>query len=418
MVLQTGRIEFPGADGQVLAARIDLPPGPVRAWALFAHCFSCSKDVHAAHRIARRLAAHGLGVMRFDFTGLGQSEGDFANTNFSTNVQDLLAAANWLQAETGGPHLLIGHSLGGAAAIVAGGQIESVKAVATLGAPADADHVLAAFDDQVADIETDGEAEVHLAGRPFTIKRQFLDDVRGASVRDAASALRKPLLILHAPLDDIVGIENATGLFTAARHPKSFISLDMADHLLSEPGEADHAAEAIAGWVGRYLPSGDAAMSAPSSPIGAEVYVSETGRSAYEVSVRAGAHSMLADEPVSVGGGGAGPDPYDYVAAGLGACTAMTLRMYASRKDWPLEKVSVSVSHEKSHAEDCAQCEKGRKVDVFTRTLHVQGALDDDQRARLVEIAEKCPVHRTLMEPNMIRTHLAGDSTTANPVTR
>lgn len=406
MQLQTGRVEFPGAEGQMLSARIDMPGHLPRAWALFAHCFSCSKDVHAASRIAHQLVARGLGVMRFDFTGLGHSEGDFANTNFSTNVQDLIAAAEWLGEETSGPHLLIGHSLGGAAAIVAAGQIASVSAVATIGAPSDAAHVLKVFDNQVEEIEMQGEAEVHLAGRPFTIKRQFIDDVRGTSVRDAVAALRKPLLIMHAPRDEIVGIENATSLFLAARHPKSFISLDTADHLLGQPGEAQYAADAIAGWAERYLPVLPAALNAPPAPAGASIHVSETGRSPFEMAVRIDGHSLIADEPVSVGGHDAGPDPYELVSAALGACTAMTLRMYATRKGWPLEHVSVSLSHTKTHAEDCENCEKGRKVDQFTRTIYVKGDLDADQKARLLEIADKCPVHKTLMEPVLVETRL------------
>lgn len=406
MELQTGRVEFPGAEGQMLAARIDMPGHLPRAWALFAHCFSCSKDVHAASRVARQLVARGLGVMRFDFTGLGHSEGDFANTNFSTNVQDLIAAAEWLGAETSGPHLLIGHSLGGAAAIVAASRIDSVTAVATIGAPADAVHVLKSFDNRVEEIEAQGKAEVHLAGRPFTIKRQFIEDVRGTSVRDAVAALRKPLLILHAPRDETVGIENATRLFLAARHPKSFISLDTADHLLSRPGEGQYAADAIAGWAERYLPPLPVPLIAPPAPDGAPIHVSETGRSPFEMALRIDGHSLLADEPVSIGGHDAGPDPYELVSAALGACTAMTLRLYASHKGWPLEHVSVSLSHVKSHAEDCENCEKGRKVDLFTRTIHVQGDLDAEQKARLLEIADKCPVHKTLMEPVLVETRL------------
>ena len=347
--------------------------------------------------------------MRFDFTGLGHSEGDFANTNFSTNVQDLIAAADWLAGHAGGPQLLIGHSLGGAAAIVAASRIDSVAAVATIGAPADADHVLKAFDEHVEEIETEGEAEVRLAGRPFTIKRQFLADVRGATVRDAVAGLHKPLLILHAPLDETVGIENATALFVAARHPKSFISLDTADHLLGQPGEAQYAAEAIAGWAARYLPGRDdvdAVAAVPAASDGAQVFVSETGRGSFEMAVQIGSHSLIADEPEEVGGDDAGPDPYEFVSAGLGACTAMTLRMYARRKNWPLDHVSVSLWHEKTHAEDCEACEKGRKVDLFQRIVHVEGALDQDQKARLLEIADKCPVHKTLMEPVLIKTEL------------
>ncbi|MEM9738868.1 MAG: bifunctional alpha/beta hydrolase/OsmC family protein [Pseudomonadota bacterium] len=408
MTLKTGRADFTSDKGVTLAARLDVPEVPARAWALFAHCFSCSKDIHAAQRIAKRLASLGIGVMRFDFTGLGHSEGDFANTNFSSNVQDLISAAAWLGERTGGPQLLIGHSLGGAAAIVAARQISTVKAVATIGAPSDAEHVIHNFGEHIDEIETRGEAEVRLAGRPFTIRRQFLEDVRGANVTNAAATLKRPLLVLHAPLDNTVGIENATGLFLAAKHPKSFISLDSADHLLSKANDAAYVADGIAAWASRYLPAEAKPQHAPGvTPVPhGPVNVSETGNGLYEVAVETGQHRFLADEPGSVGGGDAGPDPYQLLSAGLGACTAITLRMYANRKGWPVETVSVQVTHEKGHAEDCEHCEEGRKVDIFERHLSIKGELDKEQYARLVEMADKCPVHKTLMEPVMVRTRL------------
>ncbi len=401
------RIELTGADGQALAARLDLPAGPVRATALFAHCFSCSKDLLAAKRIAETLSERGIAVLRFDFTGLGHSEGDFANTNFSTNIADLHAAAEWLGETHGGPDLLIGHSLGGAAVIVAGGQMQQVRAIATIGAPSDAEHVLRQMGEDLADIETGGEAEVSLAGRPFRIRRQFVEDVRGHNVRDAAASLGKPLLVMHAPLDEIVGIDNATGLFVAAKHPKSFISLDTADHLLSRGEDAVYAATALAAWASRYIGAADAGRPQPDAGKAPhDVVVSETGNGAYENSVVIGPHQLLADEPAAVGGGGQGPDPYEYVTAGLGACTSMTIRMYADRKQWPLEGVRVSLTHAKDHAEDCEHCEQGRKVDIFTREIRLDGPLSDDQRQRLLEIADKCPVHRTLHDPAHIRTSL------------
>ncbi|MEO0466380.1 MAG: bifunctional alpha/beta hydrolase/OsmC family protein [Pseudomonadota bacterium] len=400
MALVQGRMEFPGADGQTLAARVDVPPHPPRAYALFAHCFSCSKDIKAAGRIAQKLTEAGFGVVRFDFTGLGQSEGDFANTNFTTNVQDLVAAADWMVSAGAPPRLLIGHSLGGAAVVTAAREIASAKAVATLGAPADAEHVIHNFGEQIDEIEARGEAVVRLAGRPFTIKRQFLEDVRGASVRDAAAALGRPLLVLHSPIDDTVGVDNATGLFLAARHPKSFVSLDGADHLLSAREDAEYAAEVIAGWSRRYV------FEAVTEDQNG-VVVSEARRGGkFENAIMIDGHAIIADEPPSVGGRDAGPDPYELVSAGLGACTSMTLRMYSDQKGWPLEKVSVALFHEKTHADDCAHCEEGRKVDVFERRITVEGPLDDDQRARLLEIADKCPVHRTLEEPVVIRTRL------------
>lgn len=405
-MLKNGRIDFPGGQGQTLAARLDLPDFPPRAYALFAHCFSCSKDIHAASRIARRLTEHGIGVLRFDFTGLGNSEGDFSNTNFSTNIQDLEAAAEWLSAQGAGPQLLIGHSLGGAAVVAAAAHLPEVKAVATIGAPSDAEHVIHTFGHHLDEIEKTGEAEVRLAGRPFTIKQQFVEDVRGAKVREAAAALKRPLLVLHAPLDEIVGIDNATGLFVAAKHPKSFISLDSADHLLTRETDARYAADMIAAWGTRYIYEDEREQPLKTARGSRDVVVTETGRGKLENMVAAGDHHFLIDEPVEVGGGGRGPDPYELVSAGLGGCTSMTLRLYAERKGWPLEKVSVALSHAKDYAEDCEHCEEGRKIDIFERSVTLEGPLDEAQRARLLEIADKCPVHRTLEEPVHIRTRL------------
>jgi len=364
------RIEFPGANGQMLSARIDRGVRAPKAWALFAHCFSCSKDILAAKRIAERLALQDIGVMRFDFTGLGHSEGDFADTNFSTNIDDLVAAASWLRETYSSVDLLIGHSLGGAAVVTAAQRIEGVKAVATIGAPSDAEHVIHAFGNDLDQIEAKGEANVSLAGRPFKIKKQFVDDVRGAKVRDAAASLRRPLLVLHSPIDQTVGIENASGLFVAAKHPKSFISLDGADHLLSRKEDAEYAADMIAAWAAKHLPSSAAEQTQNSG----DIIVEETGNGRFENAITIGGRTFIADEPVSVGGGGQGPDPYEWVTAGLGACTNMT------------------------------HCEEGRKVDIFHRDIELKGDLDASQRARLLEIADKCPVHRTLHETVLVRT--------------
>ena len=404
MPTHPSRIEFPGANGQMLSARIDRGAAPPKAWALFAHCFTCSKDTLASKRVAERLAEQGFGVMRFDFTGLGHSGGDFANTNFSTNVQDLIAAGNWLRETYGSVDLLLGHSLGGAASVVAARQIDGVKAVATIGAPADADSVISNFEANLDEIETRGEADVLLAGRQFTIKKQFIDDVRGASVRDAAAALRLPLLILHSPVDQTVGIENATGLFMAAKHPKSFTSLDTADHLLTRREDAEYAADIIAAWASHHIPKSEAVAKTLTGQ--EDVVVEETRNGRYENAITIGAQHYIADEPAGVGGGGQGPDPYQWVTVGLGACTSMTLRMYAERKKWPLESVKVTLRHEKDYAEDCEECEEGRKVDIFHREIEINGDLDAGQRARLLEIADKCPVHRTLHEPVLVRTRV------------
>lgn len=398
------RVEFEGALGDRLAARLELPATRPVAYAIFAHCFSCSKDIIAATRISRRLAQLGLAVLRFDFTGLGQSDGDFANTNFSSNIQDLIAAGKFLEAEYQAPALLVGHSLGGAAVIAAALDMPSVKAVATIGAPADAEHVQCQFSGDVETIERDGEAEVSLAGRPFTIKKQFLDDIRGRTLEDAVAALRRPLLIAHSPVDETVSVENASRLFLAAKHPKSFVSLDDADHLLRGDVPARHAADMIAAWAARYVVDG-AAADLP-DPVADSVVVRETGQGRFQNHVVVGEHVMLADEPRRVGGDDTGPTPYQFLNAALGTCSSMTMRMYAERKGWPLERATVTLHHEKGHAEDCEACAEGeeRNVDIIERRIRLEGPLDDEQRARLVEIADKCPVHRTLNRPVVIRT--------------
>ena len=399
-------VDFSGADGQRLAGRLDLPNGkPPRAMVLFAHCFSCSKDIAAARVIARTLAEAGFGVMRFDFTGLGASEGAFEDTNFSTNIADLESASAWLAENYDAPSILVGHSLGGAAVVAVASRLPSVKAVATIGAPSDADHVIHTFGSRLDEIEQRGEADVNLAGRPFKIKKQFVEDVSGAKVREAAASLGRALLVLHSPLDEVVGIENASGLFVTAKHPKSFISLGKADHLLSRKTDAIYAANMIASWAEGYI--AEVETPSPVTPFSSKMTVSETGIGRFQNLVRVGRHEFLADEPLSVGGDDTGPTPYDFLLAGLGACTAMTLRMYAERKKWPLEKVSVTLSHAKDYATDCVDCDPKSRIDIFEREITILGDLDDAQRQRLLEIADKCPVHRTLEAKAEVHTRLA-----------
>ncbi|WP_324402021.1 alpha/beta fold hydrolase [Ottowia sp.] len=387
------RIEFPGSQGTPLAGRLEWAEAPPRDWALLAHCFTCSKDTKAAVYIARALAEAGFGVLRFDFTGLGGSGGDFANTDFSSNVDDLVAAADWLRGARGVPALLIGHSLGGAAVLAAAERIPDARAVATLGAPFEPAHVARQFGDQLERIQREGEAVVQLGGRPFTVRRQMLDDLQGQRQAARIHALRRPLLVLHAPRDAVVDIDNAGRIFQAALHPKSFIALDGADHLLQREADARYAAQVIATWAGRYL---EPAPEAPAADDG-WVQVQETGTGAYAVDVQAGRHHWLADEPVAVGGDDAGPNPYQMLSAALGACTVMTMRMYANRKQWPLERARVALRHEKVHASDCAECEtRTGRIDRIERRIEVEGALDAAQRQRLLEIADMCPVHRTL----------------------
>ncbi len=326
-MIKSRKIEFPGTGGTLLAARLDQPAQP-RAFALFAHCFTCGKDIFAASRIAEVLASRGIAVLRFDFTGIGSSEGEFANTNFSSNVRDLVAAADYLRQNHGVPSLLIGHSLGGAAVLAAAKHVPDATAVVTIGAPASATHVTHNFAADLADIVEKGTAEVSLAGRTFTITRQFLDDLAAQNFLDDLGAMKKALLVCHAPLDEYVGIDNATTIFTAARHPKSFLSLDTADHLLRKRADAIYVADVIANWATRYLDESERAVALPDGV----VEVSETRGGRFTQRVRAGRHSLLADEPVAVGGDDAGPGPYDYLLAALGACTSMTMRLYAARK--------------------------------------------------------------------------------------
>ena len=405
MTVTSEKLSFAGTGGQELAARLEKPRGRSHAVALFAHCFTCTKDIFAAARIAAGLASRGIAVLRFDFTGLGHSEGEFANTNFSSNVDDLVAAADHLRSLGTAPKIVIGHSLGGAAVLAAAGRIPEAVAVATIGAPADPAHVQHLFQAARPEIEAKGEAEVLLAGRPFTIKKQFLEDIEATRLEAAIGDLRKALLVFHAPRDATVGIENAGRIFGAAKHPKSFVSLDDADHLLTRRQDANYVAEVLAAWAGRYL---GLAQAEPLKAASGTVVVQEAGEGKFAQHVAAGPHQLRADEPLSVGGEDSGPGPYDLVMAGLGACTSMTLRLYAERKGWPLERVTVTLSHDKIHAEDCADCEtKSGRLDRIDRRLLVEGALDDEQRARLLEIADKCPVHRTLESEVVVTTGLA-----------
>jgi len=398
------RFEFPNARGEKLAAVLDRPAGEPTAYALFAHCFTCGKDVLAAKRIAEGLTARGIAVLRFDFTGLGASEGEFANTHFSSNVADLVAAANHLRERYRAPGLLIGHSLGGAAVLAVAEHCPEARAVATIAAPADPAHVTGLFKEQVADIHASGEVEVALAGRPFRIRREFLDDVAEQKLHGHLATLRKALLVLHSPTDDLVGIENASAIFTAAKHPKSFISLSGADHLLSKRADAVYVAEVIAAWSQRYL---DMVPQPDMEPIEG-VLVTETGNGKFEQSIVAGKHRYLADEPVSAGGNGSGPSPYEYLLAALGACTSMTIRLYAEHKKLPLRRVAVHLTHDKIHAVDCENCEtKEGKIDRIEREIRLEGELSAEQRARLMEIADKCPVHRTLHSEIDVRTREA-----------
>ncbi len=400
--MSTSRVTFTGHSGHTLAARLDLPDTAHIATAIFAHCFTCSKDMAAAKRISQRLAGLGIAVLRFDFTGLGHSQGEFANTSFSTNVDDLKAAAEWLAQRDMPASLLIGHSLGGAAVLKVAPSIPTIKAVATLGAPFDPGHVTHNFAGALAQIAQDGAGEVMLGGRPIRIGQGFVDDVSVVSLTQSLSAMKAALLVLHAPHDETVGIENATQIFTAAKHPKSFVTLDDADHLITNADDACYAAEVIVSWASRYL---DLPKAAP--PIGIPegiVRVSEADERSFlqDISSAKG-HHILADEPVAYGGTDRGMSPYGLLSSALGACTSMTIRMYARRKGWPLTGISVDVSHDKVHAQDTGTL---GQIDQFQREITLSGALSEDQRVRLLEIADKCPVHKTLERSSHVVTTL------------
>jgi uncharacterized OsmC-like protein/pimeloyl-ACP methyl ester carboxylesterase len=395
--MRTERFHFAGSAGQQLAAALDLPEGEPKAYALFAHCFTCSKDVLAARHMAQALSAKGIAVLRFDFTGLGSSEGDFANSTFSSNVADLVLAADHLRETRKAPAILIGHSLGGAAILAAAAQIPDAKAVVTIAAPSDPAHVTGLFAERIDDIRTHGKVEVSLAGRPFTIRREFLDDIAEHRLMGDVTNLHKALLILHAPTDDTVGIDNATRIFVAAKHPKSFVSLAGADHLLTRRQDSNYVADVIAAWVERYLDAAAPAAGAGLDEVPRTVVVQETRASTFQQTISVGPHRLVADEPKAVGGEDSGPGPYDYLLAALGACTSMTMRLYANRKALPLDRVTVTLTHGRIYGSDCAECEtKEGMLDQIERVIGIEGNLDADQRKRLLEIADKCPVHRTL----------------------
>ena len=388
--MPTETIRFPGRQGRELAARLDTPAEAPRAYALFAHCFTCSKDSKAAAYVAQALAARGIATLRFDFSSL----------EFSSNLEDLLAAAAWLREHRAAPQILAGHSLGGAAVLAVAAKIPEVRAIATLGAPFDPSHVAHLVKDPK---EAGDDLQVSIAGRQFRVAKNFFDDLAGQKAAATIAALRKPLLVFHSPLDTIVDIENASKIFLAAKHPKSFVSLDRADHLLTQKDDAQYAATVLAAWASRYLE----AEAAPAAAVPG-VRVAEAGDGRFAQLVTMGRHRLRADEPAAVGGDDSGPSPYDLLLAGLGACTSMTVRMYAAQKKWPLERVTVDLKHDQVHATDCAECEtREGKIDRIERVLTLEGNLDEAQRARLLEIANKCPVHRTLHSEVWVPTKLA-----------
>lgn len=403
--MQNLRVQFPNAAGETLSGILTLPVIAPRAYAIFAHCFTCTKNLKAATNISRAMTEAGFAVLRFDFTGLGESEGAFADTNFSSNVGDLLAAVRYLEAEYEAPSILLGHSLGGTAVLQAAKDVPSALAVATIGSPAEPTHVAALLSEARDELKDNGLAEVQLGGRPFTIKQQFLDDLEEHSLAAAVGTLRKALLIMHAPLDSTVEIDNASALFAAARHPKSFVSLDKADHLLSRNEDSLYAGHVLATWAAKYLPvaRNDDALRAAEGEV-----VARTNISGFRTEVAAGPHVIVADEPLAVGGTNLGPTPYGLLSAALATCTTMTLKMYASLKKLDLASATVRVTHNKVHAEDCSDCDStSGKIDEFRREISFDGNLSEAEITRLLEIADKCPVHKTLHGEVKVRTTYA-----------
>ena len=403
--MSSRNVSFQNASGEQLSGKLELPDsGTPRALALFAHCFTCGKNVKAATNISKALIDSGIGVLRFDFTGLGQSEGEFADTSFSSNVDDLLCAASYLAEHHETPAILVGHSLGGTAVLQAASQLPDVKVVATIGSPSTPTHVSHLFSEGLNQIEKEGQAEVNLGGRPFTIKKQFVDDLEQHKLPQSIRNLRKALLIFHSPVDDTVSVDNAGELFSHALHPKSFVSLDNANHLLTDNNDSQYVGYVLAAWARRYLPQSE---SAPLPKAVKNAAVARTPGDSFTTQINASGHPLIADEPADVGGSNQGPTPYDLLNAALATCTSMTLKMYAAFKKLPLESVTTTATHARVHADDCGGCEdKDAKIDQFTRTIVIEGELTDEQRQRMLEIADRCPVHKTLESSSHIVTKL------------
>lgn len=401
--MKSEKLTFKNSDGLVLSAKLELPlDRKPLSYAVFAHCFTCNKNLNAIGHITNALTSNGFGVLRFDFTGLGESEGDFADTNFSSNIQDLVCAAEYLAENYGEPKLIIGHSLGGAASIFAASMIDSIEAVATIGAPSSPSHLLHLFERDIDQIEENGSAKIQLAGRPFEVKKQFLDDISSQNMKDVVSNLGKALLIMHSPQDAIVGINNAAELYENAHHPKSFISLDGADHLLSNSKDSKYVGDVISSWVARYIN-----LEEPKDLKTTKKVIAWIGSTGFTTDIRTGNHTFRADEPISLGGDDFGPNPYDLLLSSLGACTAMTMRMYADRKGWEIEEIKVHLSHQKVHSKDCNDCDTtSGYIDKIDREIEILADLDEKQLAKLIEIADKCPVHRTLHNEVKVITKL------------
>ena len=404
--MKNRKIIIENSRGVELSCKLELPVDQTpKAYAIFAHCFTCNKNLNAVKNISRALTSKGFGVLRFDFTGLGQSGGDFSETDFSSNIQDLVDVADYMSREIDAPTLMIGHSLGGAAAIFASGEIDSINAVATIGAPSSPQHVQHLFSNGLAEIEKKGIAMVEIGGRPFPISKQFIEDISKKDMAQVVKSLRKPLLLLHSPQDTIVGVNNASEIYSAAMHPKSFVSLDGADHLLSVKEDSIYAGKVISEWASRYVKSAEKPQLETKYQVAVKI-----GSESLTTDIIAAGHSLTADEPESVGGNNFGPAPYDLLLSSLGACTVMTLRLYADRKKWDLKEVIIHLNHEKRIPKATEGTESnGLKVDHIDKSIQLFGNLDLTQRNRLMEIADRCPVHRSLNSQFVIQSELESD---------
>lgn len=399
--MHTTKVYFENPNGNQLAGYLELPVNrKPHNFVLFAHCFTCNKNFKAVKNICTGLTSKGFGVLRFDFTGLGESEGEFANSNFSGNIEDLLAAAQFLKTNYTAPTLLIGHSLGGAAVLFAAKELPEVKAAATVGTPATVSHITHLLKDDLDEIESKGMATVNIGGRPFEIRKQFLQDIEEQKLKTVVAGLKQSLLFLHSPQDTVVEIKNAEDLYRTAKHPKSFVSLDGADHLLLKKEDSLYVGELIGSWAYRYLDIPEAEELDSDHQV-----VAQLGEEGYTTYIKAGKHQLIADEPIKIGGNEFGPSPYEFLSAALASCTSMTIHMYARMKKWPVKLVETHINHSKNHAEDCEDCKNpSAKIDSFDREILIEGDLDEKQRKRLLEIADKCPVHKTLHQKVEIKT--------------
>ena len=404
--MKTTKLEIINKKGLKLQAYLEVPANQKpNHFAIFAHCFSCNSNFKAVKNISRSLTNHGFGVVRFDFTGLGKSEGEFAESHFSANVEDLIDVNNYLERHYKAPSVLIGHSLGGAAAIVAASKLENIKAVSTIGAPASVEHVIHLFSHAIEAVAAKGEVEVHIGGRPFKINQDFVADFSKTDLLEIIKKLRKPLLVMHSPIDKIVGIKNAQEIYQNAQHPKSFISLDNADHLVTKTEDSLYIGNMIGSWVQRYFKTEENSMIATEGEqLVAHLNVLEDN---FTTSIQTEKHSFIADEPTSAGGNDFGPSPYDFLSAGLASCTLMTLKLYAARKKWDLQEVFVYLTYSKKHSDDLEMdADTPSRFDHLNKKLKFIGDLDEKQVQRLKEIAAKCPVHKTLQSNVIIDTEI------------